>query len=131
MKKKKTKLADAEWEIMEAVWEFRRPVTVREVHQRLYPAGEKAYTTVQTIMNILADKGFLRKKKIGMVNFYKASVSRERFTRGETRNLVSRVFQGSFGALAHYLVSSGELTAEELHELKALIEAKEKETGNQ
>ena len=64
------RLAEAEWRIMDCIWTFAKPSTVREIHQRLYPEGEKAYTTVQTITNILVEKGFLRKEKIGMVNFY-------------------------------------------------------------
>ncbi len=81
---------------------------------------------MQTMMNILVKKGFLQKEKIGMVNFYTPTLSREQFAQRETRSLVARIFHGSFGALANYLVSSGELSQEELNELRALIEAKEK-----
>lgn len=127
--KKPKKLAEAEWEIMDGVWQFSKPLTVRELHEHLYPEGQKAYTTVQTIMNILVDKGFLCKKKIGMVNFYTALLSREKFAKRETRSLVSRIFDGSFGALANYLVESGELSQRELNQLKAIIEANEKSSG--
>ena len=125
--KQRKRLADAEWEIMEGVWPFSERVSVREVHTRLYPDGEKAYTTVQTIMNILVGKGFLRKEKIGMVNFYTPTLSREETARLETRSLASRLYRGSFGALAASLVDSGELSREEMDELKVLIEAKERE----
>ncbi|RMD94098.1 MAG: BlaI/MecI/CopY family transcriptional regulator [Calditrichaeota bacterium] len=120
------KIADAEWEIMNCIWEFSNEVTVREVHSRLYPKGEKAYTTVQTIMNILVDKGYLEKKKIGMVNFYKPTKTREEVAREETRSLVSKIFGGSFLSLAHFLVNSHQLSEEEMKELKALIDAREK-----
>ncbi len=129
MKKRKNKLAEAEWEVMDAVWDLGRPVTVRQVHQYRYGDGRKAYTTVQTTMNILVDKGYLSREKIGMVNLYRAKFTRQQAARNETRNLVSRIFDGSFGALAHYLVESGELSAEELAELKALIEKREKHRG--
>ncbi|MFQ5864668.1 MAG: BlaI/MecI/CopY family transcriptional regulator [bacterium] len=127
----RNKLAEAEWEIMDGIWKFNKPVTVREIHRHLYPKGEKAYTTVQTIMNILADKSFLRKDKIGMVNFYFPTISREDFAKTETNKLVSRIFQGSFGALANYLVDSGGLSKEELSNLKSLIDSKEKSSGGQ
>ena len=123
----KKRLAEAEREVMEGVWQFSDPVTVREVHSRLYPNREKAYTTVQTIMNILVEKGVLEKQKIGMVNFYTPTLTREEAAQLEMRSLVSRVFEGSFGALANYLVDSGELSQSEIDELKALIEAKERE----
>jgi len=127
--KKVKKLAEAEWGIMTCLWMFAKPSTVREIHQHLYPKGEKAYTTVQTTTNILVEKGFLRKEKIGMVNFYFPIISRQEFAKQETRTLVSRTFQGSFGNLANYLVDSGELSESELQKLKELISNKEKKGG--
>ena len=124
---RKKRLAEAEWEVMDGVWQLDRTVTVREVHDRLYPNGEKAYTTVQTIMNILVGKGILAKQKIGPVNVYTPIVSREDAARDETQSLVLRMFEGSFGALATYLIDSGELSREDLNELKALIDAKDRE----
>ena len=59
-------------------------------------------------MNILFEKGVLNRQKIGPVNVY------------------TPMFEGSFGALATYLVDSGELSQKELDELRALIEAREK-----
>lgn len=122
----KKRLAEAEWEVMDGVWHLDRQVTVRDVVDYLYPNGEKAYTTVQTIMNILFEKGVLNRQKIGPVNVYKSALSREDAAQDETRTLVSRMFEGSFGALATYLVDSGELSQKELDELRALIEAREK-----
>ena len=122
----KKRLAEAEWEVMDGVWHLDRQVTVRDVVDYLYPNGEKAYTTVQTIMNILFEKGVLNRQKIGPVNVYKSALSREDAAQDETRTLVSRMFEGSFGALATYLVDSGELSRKELDELRALIEAREK-----
>ena len=129
--KKEKKLAASEWEIMEGVWQILKQappygITVREVHHRLYPGGEKAYTTVQTVMNILVEKGFLTRKKIGMVNFYTPTVSREEMAQQETHSLVSRAFGGSFVALANYLVDSGSLSEKELAVLKDMIDAKER-----
>ncbi len=122
----KKRLAEAEWEVMDGVWHLDRQVTVRDVVDYLYPNGEKAYTTVQTIMNILFEKGVLNRQKIGPVNVYMPTLSREDVAQVETRTLVSRMFEGSFGALATYLVDSGELSQGELDELRALIEAREK-----
>ncbi len=122
----KKRLSEAEWEVMDGVWHLDRQVTVRDVVDYLYPNGEKAYTTVQTIMNILFEKGVLNRRKIGPVNVYMPTLSREDAAQVETRTLVSRMFEGSFGALATYLVDSGELSQGELDELRALIEAREK-----
>ncbi len=128
MKKRIEKgLSRVEWEIMDGVWKFPDRVTVREVHGCLYPKGQKAYTTVQTIMNILVEKGYLTKEKIGMVNFYLPTTSQKEMAHKEARSLVSRAFDGSFFALANYLVDSGSLSQKDLNLLKGLIEAKESE----
>lgn len=127
---KKQKLSDAEWEIMQSVWDNNTPITVRELHTALYPNGEKAYTTVQTLMNILFEKGFLRREKIGMVNFYRPALSRQQATSNETTSFVSKLFDGSFGALANYLINSNALTTDDLQKLKKLIESKEKKSNN-
>ncbi|KAA3609319.1 MAG: BlaI/MecI/CopY family transcriptional regulator [Calditrichaeota bacterium] len=125
------KLSVIESELMDCIWKMPRRVTVREVHSKLYPRGEKAYTTVQTTLNILVDKKFLRKQKIGMVNFYTVKVRREEAMKNETKSLVSSIFHGSFGALATHLIQSGELSSKELDEIKALIEQQEKNEEQQ
>jgi predicted transcriptional regulator len=123
------RLGAVEWEIMEQVWVAGDRVTVRDVHTRLCPNGEKAYTTVQTMMNSLADKKVLAKEKIGLVNFYLPAVSREQMARLETQSLAKRIYKGSFGALANHLISAEDLTPEELDQLRALIESKSRELG--
>lgn len=123
---RKRRLAEAEWAVMDAVWELDRTVTVREVHEHLYPNGEKAYTTVQTIMNILTDKGVMSRRKIGPVNVYTARLSREEAAGEETRSLVTRMFDGSFGALATYLIDSDALSHKEMDILRGLIDDKER-----
>jgi len=115
-------LSVAEWEIMQVIWSGTTPLTVREVLDHAYPNAEKAYTTVQTLMNILVDKKFLRRKKVGLVNFYSAAVSRDKILRKSLSTLAGRMFQGSFGAMASFLVGSAALSPEEIQELKKLLD---------
>ena len=114
-----------EWEIMDFIWEMGGAPSVREVLERAYPRGEKAYTTVQTVMNNLVDKGYLSKDKIGLVNFYTPIRRRHESVRGDVKRFVDRIFDGSFPAMADYLVRSKSLSKGELDELKRLIEAHE------
>jgi len=67
MTKLKLDLSPAEWEIMEVIWEGEKSTTVREVVDSAYPSGEKAYTTVQTLMNILSEKK-VRKEILSQYN---------------------------------------------------------------
>lgn len=122
----KRELTPVEWEIMEAVWGIGGPATVRDVLEGAYPGGEKAYTTVQTIMNTLERKKLLRRKKLGLVNFYSARRSRESVVRAAMSSLLSRGFRGSVVALASTLFSLDRLSADEIKRLKQLIREKEK-----
>lgn len=124
---KRSKLTPAEWEIMEAVWELGGSPSVREVLEHAFPAGDKAYTTVQTVMNTLEKKGMLRRKKKGLVNFYTPARSREDMVSKEMSSLVSRVFDGSVPALANYLIKSGGLSEEEIEEIRKQLDSRAKE----
>jgi BlaI family transcriptional regulator, penicillinase repressor len=119
------KLTPAEWEIMETVWKLGGAPSVRQVRDAAYPKGDKAYTTVQTVMNMLEKKGQLRREKIGLVNFYKPIRTRSQAVKSEMSSLVSRIFDGSVPALANFLLDSDKLTLEEVLEIKALIHRKE------
>lgn len=121
------KLTPAEWEIMEAIWEMGGRPAIREVLEHAFPNGEKAYTTVQTIMNILVKKGMLKTKKIGLVNFYQPVKSREEMIGSEMDHLVSRVFHGSVPAMASFLFRSKDLDLKEIEKIKAFLNQKEEE----
>jgi predicted transcriptional regulator len=112
---------------MEAVWELKGSPSVREVLEHAFPGGDKAYTTVQTVMNNLAKKGLLRRKKKGLVNFYTPTRSRDQMVRKEMKSIVSRIFDGSVPALANYLIKSGDLGVKEIEEIKQVLESRARE----
>jgi BlaI family penicillinase repressor len=124
------KLTPAEWEIMEAVWSLGGETSVRDVVDHAYPGGEKAYTTVQTIMNTLTRKRLLRRRKVGLVNFYQPTCTRAQMARAETDALVQRIFGGSVPALANTLLSRADLDQEELAQIRRLLEERERELGS-
>ncbi|UCG52313.1 MAG: BlaI/MecI/CopY family transcriptional regulator [Candidatus Latescibacterota bacterium] len=124
---KKEKLTPAEWQIMEAIWEMGGARTVREVLERVFPNGEKAYTTVQTVMNTLEKKKLLRRRKTGLVNFYRPTRSRDEMIKAEMSSLISRVFGGSIPALANSLLSLDDVSMKEIQRIKELLDKKEKE----
>jgi len=127
MARKGTKLTPAEWEIMEAVWELGGSPSVRDVLDHAYPKGEKAYTTVQTVMNTLVRKGALRRKKLGLVNFYTPVRPRAEVVRAEMKSLLGRVFSGDIPAVASSLLELDSLGLEEIDEIKRLLEKRERE----
>jgi BlaI family penicillinase repressor len=127
---KRTKLTVVEWEIMESIWKLGKQTTARDVVNHAFPNGEKAYTTVQTILNTLHNKGMLKREKIGMVNFYTPAKSRQRMIKDELSLFVSRAFHGSVPALANFLIDSNNLGQEEIQAIKELLDKKAKELGS-
>jgi predicted transcriptional regulator len=127
MPKMGKKLTPAEWEIMEAVWELGGSPSVRDVLDHAYPEGEKAYTTVQTVMNTLVRKGALKRRKLGLVNFYRPVRRRGDMVRDEVKSLLGRVFAGSIPAVASSLLELDSLGLEEIEEIKRLLKKKERE----
>ena len=123
---KRRKLTPAEWEIMDAVWALSAPATVRDVLESAFPNGEKAYTTVQTVLNTLEKKSLLERKKVGMVNFYTPTRTRDEVVRSEMSSMVSRVFGGSIPALANSLLSLDDLSLEEIAEIKKILQERER-----
>ena len=124
---KAPKLTRVEWEVMEAVWELTGAPSIREVLDHAFSDGEKAYTTVQTIMNTLEKKGLLVRKKKGLANFYRPTRTRDEMIMAEMSTMLDRVFRGSRPALADTLLSMDDLSLEEITQIKQLLRRKEKE----
>ena len=131
MPARKNELSAAEWELMAVIWDAGGAVTVREVLEKAYPNDEKAYTTVQTLMNILVDKGMLRRVKRGPVNQYTPAVRREKVLDASMATVADRMFRGSFGAMASFLVSSRKLSDEDIAALRRMLEDNESKAGKQ
>ncbi|GAA2231672.1 MULTISPECIES: BlaI/MecI/CopY family transcriptional regulator [Kitasatospora] len=73
-------LGELENDIMTRVWQWNRPVTVREVLQDLQSERDIAYTTVMTVLDKLYRKGWLRREQVGRAYRYEPVSSREAYT---------------------------------------------------
>ena len=104
-------LTPLELEIMQVLWKT-GPCTVAEVQPKL--KAELAYTTVQTMLNVLLRKSKVNRVQEGRAFRYRAAVSRERATGGALSDLVKRMFGGSTEALLMAMVDTRQITAEEL-----------------
>ncbi len=122
-------LTPLELEIMKILWE-QGAATVPEVHQRLQPGRPLAYTTVQTMLNVLHRKGKVRRTMQERAYLYRPAISRQQAIRRAVGDLVERVFSGSWEDLVVTLLKNRRLTAEELARLQRLLdEAKEADRG--
>lgn len=114
-------LGDAELEVLRALWD-EGPCTVRQVLNHLHDRGrELAYTTVQTVLTRLEQKGAVVSNKSDLAFVYRARISRERMSRSRLRALAQQLYDGAAGPLVLQLVKSERLTPEELTQLQALI----------
>ena len=110
---------------MKIVWE-RDSSTVRDVYETLLERRKVAYTTVMTMMNILEQKGYLKKRQDERAYVYKPSQPQKQVIRSMVREFVNRVFNGSAQPLLVHLVEDEGLTEKELAELVRLAGRKPK-----
>ena len=106
---------------MKVVWDRNR-VTVRDVYEALRARRQVAYTTVMTMMNILEQKGFL-KKSAGedRAYIYEPARSRQSVMREMVTEFIDRVFSGSANPLMVHLIEDEHLTKKDIDELRKLV----------
>ncbi|MEM7012272.1 MAG: BlaI/MecI/CopY family transcriptional regulator [Verrucomicrobiota bacterium] len=115
--KSTSKISDGEMEIMNLLWE-RGPLSINEAHQEIgRPIG---YTTIQTRLNRLVEKG-VAKKSTDRPAKYEAAISPDSVSAGHLDLLVERVTSGSVVPLVAQLLSNRKFTNDEITELKRFI----------
>lgn len=120
MARRKTEnLTPLELEIMHVLWEI-GSANVQTVQHQL--KRELAYTTVQTMLNILHRKGKVQRAMKDRAYFYKPIVSRSHVTREHMSDIVDRLFGGSAESLVMSLVETKHLTPQKLARLQKLME---------
>ena len=123
MPSNKQTLTPLELEIMQVLW-LSGPCTVAEVQPQL--KAELAYTTVQTMLNVLLRKSKVKRVQEGRAYRYRAAVSRERATGSALSDMVKRMFGGSSEALLMAMVDTQQITAEELTRIAQRLAAEER-----
>ena len=106
---------------MKVIWP-RGQATIREVFDELRDRRPVAYTTVQTMMNILETKGHLRKQPGDKANVYTPVRAQQLVVRSMVREFVNRVFDGSARPLLVHLLKEKGLTERERQELQRLLD---------
>lgn len=115
-------LTDAEARVMAVLWEA-RTATVAEVLAALRRARHRvSYSTVQTILRILEDKGYVAHEKLARAFVYRPVVAERQARKRALKQLVDRLFKGSPTLLVLNVLDDDELDQEERQRLKRLIE---------
>ena len=113
---------------MKVIWKL-ETATVRQVYEELLKQRHIAYTTVMTMMNILQQKGYLKKRQDERAYIYVAAHPKKQVIGSMVRDFVQRVFNGSAEPLLAHLVEDEQLTEQDLEEIQRTIRSSRKSSG--
>jgi predicted transcriptional regulator len=111
----------AELEILRSLWTH-GPSTVREVQERLETERPTGYTTVLKLMQIMTDKGLVRRDERARAHVYAAAVPEEATQKQLVRDLVDRAFGGSASQLVMHALTTRQTPRSELIRIRELLD---------
>lgn len=117
---------ELELEILKVLWDA-GPLSGRQIRDRLATVRELTYTSVMTVLGIMEEKRYVTRKRVGGNYVYSARLSREAASGRMLRDLVDRVFGGSAATAMLNLLEASDVDADELRQLRELIQRKAKE----
>ena len=117
--KSRRKPTDAEIAILRVLW-TRGPSTVRDVAEAM--GREGAYTTVLKLLQIMTDKGLVRRDESARSHVYKATASEDQTKRQLVADLLDKVFEGSSAKLVLQALSTRTASPEEIDEIRKLLD---------
>jgi predicted transcriptional regulator len=121
------RLGDLQLKIMKALWD-RAEASVADVLDALGPAAGLAYTTVATMLRKMEARGLVTHRSEGRRFLYRAAVSPDAVTRSMADDILERLFEGRLADLLSHLLSTREVSREELRELERLIAERKKQS---
>jgi BlaI family transcriptional regulator, penicillinase repressor len=114
---------DAELAILRVLWDL-GPCTVRQVHEVLSRERPAAYTTSLKLLQIMTDKGLVSRDERDRSHVYHAKLTEEQTQRQLVRDLLDRAFGGSASKLVMQALAARRASAEELSEIRRLIDGR-------
>ena len=122
--------SERELDLLKVLWDLGEG-KVRDIHQAFCPSGECAFTTVQTLLRIMCEKGFVKRRSEGRTDFYRPVYTLEK----ATNRFVDKVFDGAREKLILSMLADEKVSVEEMREIEQMIakvrRSKEKKEGGQ
>lgn len=115
---------DAELAILRVLWE-RGACTVRQVHESLIRERPTAYTTALKMLQIMTEKGLVRRDDRERTHIYQAQLTEEQTQRQLVRDLLDRAFGGSATKMVMQALNARRSSPEEMTEIRRLINRRE------
>nr|WP_321152191.1 BlaI/MecI/CopY family transcriptional regulator [uncultured Acetatifactor sp.] len=119
-------LSEAEWNIMESLWEESPKVGSRIVADMAGRGGWSRSTTL-TMLKRMTEKGLIACEDNGRMRVYVPLIERETAVKKETDNFLKRVYHGSASMLVSSFIKKQRLTTEELSELRQILDRAEED----
>ncbi len=119
------RLGDLQLRIMRALWQ-RGPCGVADVQAAVGPT-DLAYTTIATMLRKMEARGLVRHRSDGRRFLYRAAVAPDAVSRSMTSNLLENLFAGSLADLLSHLLTTRDVSPQELARLEHLIAERKKQ----
>ena len=119
---KSTKLGDGELEVMRAVWEAREPVTASKILEEIQEKRTWGLSTLMTVLSRLIEKGYLECDRTTRTNIYFAKIDEKDYKKKESRSFLEKMHKNSISDFVSCLYAGGDISSEEIAELKRFIE---------
>ena len=119
------KPTEAELAILRVLWQFGRS-TVRQVFDELNRTARTGYTTVLKILQIMTEKGLVRREEEGRLHVYEAVLTQDQTQQQLVRHLLERAFGGSAHKLVQHALTAKKATPEEVAEIRQLLNKMER-----
>ncbi len=120
MPKKQEDLTKTEWSLMNICWTLGE-APARSIFEETLKDKQREYVTVKTMLDRMVKKGFLQRKRVGALLFYKPAVSRVKEIKRAIDAFVGTVMQNTLAPLFTYYVDKEKLSDEEIEALEALV----------
>lgn len=115
------KPTESELEILQVLWQ-KGKATVREVHQELSVIKDAGYTTTLKLMQIMNEKGLVKRDDSSKTHIYEAIVSKEKTQQHLVGKLMNTLFDGSASQLVMRALGSSKPSKKEIEEIQKLID---------
>ena len=115
------KPTESELEILQVLW-IRGIATVREVHEELIKTKDIGYTTTLKLMQIMHDKGLVKRDESMRTHVYQAAVNKERTQKHLLSKMIDSLFGGSSTQLVLQALGEGKASAAQIEQIQTLLD---------
>lgn len=125
---KLSKPTESEMEILQVLWE-KGACTVREVHEILLETKDAGYTTTLKLMQIMHDKGLLKRNDEARTHIYTSMVKKESIQKQVVTKMINGLFKGSPAKLVMHALGNHHASKEEIREIKNYLDEMENQAS--